>query len=356
MKKIPNWIIILFVIGILIAIKFIFLGKKEQTTGPGAGKGKPSGPISVNYFVAQNTEFNKSIYTTGKVGALNEVEIKPEISGKVTAIYFKEGESVNKGEAIIKINDADLQAQIQKNKIQTKLAEEKLARLKKLLSINGVSQEEYDIQNNELESLKADLAFINAQLAKTVINAPFSGVIGLKNISEGAYVNPSQSIAYLVQLKPLYIEFSIPEKYSGSLQKGQNIQFSYDSENEKSFPAQIYAIEPKIDETTKTLKARAVYTGNATFYPGTFVKVFVELGKPVATIMIPTQCIIPVLKGQKVFVCKNGVAEEKKVITGARTDQMIQIIEGLQIGDTVLTTGLMSVKKESKLKLIKSGN
>ncbi|MCE3259137.1 MAG: efflux transporter, family, subunit [Bacteroidetes bacterium] len=357
MKKIPAWIVIVLVIAILIAVKFLFFPKKEHgpvTAGKGKG-GKQSPPIAVNYVVAQTSEISNQVYTTGKTGALNDIEIKPEVSGKVTAVYFKEGETVNKGAPIIKINDADLQAQFQKNKIQLKLAEEKLSRLKKLLDIKGISQEEYDIQNNELESLKADQAFLQAQLAKTNITAPFSGVVGLKNISEGAYVSPAQVIATLVQLKPLFIEFSIPEKYAAVMKKGLNITFSSEHESSKTYTAQIYALEPKIDETTKTLRGRALYNGGDVLYPGSFVKVYIDLGKTSPSIMIPSQSVIPVLKGQKVFVSRNGIATEVKVMTGIRTEDKIQILEGLSVGDTVLTTGLMAVKKDSKLKLIHTG-
>ncbi len=353
MKKIPNWIIVVIVLGVLIGAKFIFFPKKN-TGAPAAGKGKPSGPTTADYFVAQTSSLSNNVYTTGKIGALNEIEIKPEVAGKVVTIYFKEGETVEKGALLIKMNDAELQAQFQKSKIQIKLSEEKLDRLKKLLVIKGISQEEFDIQENELASFKADQSYITAQLAKTYINAPFSGVVGLKNISEGAFVSPVQVIASLVQIKPLFIEFSIPEKYSSSVKKGLNVQFSTDkTESEKTFTAQIYALEPKIDETTKTLRGRAIYSGNETFYPGSFVKVYVDLGETSNSIMIPTQSIIPVLKGQKVFLCKNGTAEEVKVTTGIRTDDKIQILEGLTIGDTVLTTGLMTVKKGAQIKLNK---
>jgi membrane fusion protein, multidrug efflux system len=354
MKKIPNWIIIVLAIAILIAIKVLFFPKKDQAPA-GGGKGKPSGPIAVNYYVAQSSRFSNNVYTTGKIGALNEVEIKPEVSGKVTAVYFREGEQVNKGEPLIKINDADLQAQWQKNKIQVKLAEEKLARLKKLLNLNGISQEEFDIQSNELESLRADQAFISAQLSKTNITAPFSGMIGLKNISEGAYVSPSMVIASLVQLKPVYVEFSVPEKYSSFIKKGLSLRFSTSNSAEQTFTAQIYAVEPRIDEATKTLRGRALYSGREIFYPGAFVKVYVNLGDSAESIMIPTQSVIPILKGQKVFVSRNGIAHEVKISTGIRTEDKIQVLEGLNAGDTVLTTGLMSVKKDSKLKL-KTGN
>lgn len=355
MKKIPAWLIVTLIIAILIAAKFLFFPKKNPAGAGAAAKGKPQGPVAVNYYVAKSEQVNNNVYTTGKVGALNEIDIKPEVSGKVVSIHFKEGEAVAKGVALVKINDADLQAQLQKNKIQLKLAEEKLERLKKLLAIKGVSQEEYDVQENEIASIKADQAFILAQLAKTNITAPFNGVVGLKNISEGEYVSPAQTIVSLVQLKPVFIEFSIPEKYSSLVKKGNSVEFAPDhSQSSKTFSAQIYAIEPRIDETTKTIRGRAMYSGNENFLPGSFVKVYVDLGNSQNSILIPTQSVIPILKGEKVFVSRNGVAQEVKVVTGIRTEDKIQILEGLSEGDTVLTTGLMTVKKESKLKLIKA--
>jgi membrane fusion protein, multidrug efflux system len=351
-KKVPNWIIISLVIATLIAVKLLFFARKE-TASIGA-KSKAAVPIAANYFVARTYDFTEKIYTTGKIAAINEVELRPEISGKVLALFFKEGQQISKGDPIIKINDADLQAQLQKNRIQVKLAGEKLGRLKKLLSISGVSQEDFDVQENELASLKADETFILAQLAKCNITAPFSGYIGLKQISEGAFVSPNQVLATLVQLKPLYVEFSVPEKYSSAIEKGLQIFFTTEVAPLKTYTAEVYAIEPKIEETTKTLKARALYSGSEIIYPGAFVKVELELSRARNAIMIPTQSVISILKGKKVFVAKGGIAQELKIVTGVRTEDKIQVLQGLQEGDTVLTTGLMSVKKDSKLKLLQS--
>ncbi len=353
MKKIPNWIIIVVVIALVIASKFIFFAPKEDAAA--AAKGKPKGPVAVNYYVVKATAFSNDVFATGKIGALNQIDILPEVGGKVTAIYFKEGETVNKGSVLVKLNDADLQAQLLKSKTQIALSEQKLERLKKLISVNGISKEELDIQENELNSLKADQAYILAQLAKTTIVAPFTGVIGLKNISEGSFVSMNTPIVSLVQTKPLYVEFSVPEKYSNLFNTGIAVKFSNDNMKEAQ-TATIYAIEPRVDELTKTIKARATYNGNEHFYPGSFVKVFANLGETQNALMIPTQCVIPTLKGQKVFIAKNGIATEAMVTIGVRTDDKIQIIEGINAGDTVLTTGLLSIKKESSLKLLKSSN
>jgi len=355
MKKIPNWIIVVIIIGLLIASKFLFFAKKEDKAQ--ANKGKNAMPVAVNYYIIKADTFSNDVFSTGKVGALNQIDILPEVNGKVTGIYFKEGETVSKGSLLIKLNDADLQAQLLKNKTQQKLAEQKLERLKKLLEIKGVSQEDYDAQENELNALKADQAYTTAQIAKTSIIAPFNGVVGLKNISEGSFVSSNTPIASLVQLKPLYIEFSLPEKYSSVFKKGMPVVFTSDGiVTSKKFEATIYAIEPKVDEVTKTIKARAMYSGSEDFYPGSFVKVYANLGQIKNALMVPTQCVIPTLKGQKVFMVKNGTAVEVMVSIGVRTDEKIQVIEGVNIGDTIVASGLLSVKKESKLKLLKASN
>jgi len=314
-------------------------------------------PVAVNYYVVKATSFSNDVFTTGKIGAFNQVEILPEVSGKITSIYFKEGETVNKGALLVKLNSTDLEAQLVKVRTQLKLSDQKLDRLKKLLAINGISQEEFDMQENELAGFRADEAYLQAQLAKTNIVAPFSGVVGLKNISEGSFVNATTPIVSLIQLQPLFVEFSIPEKYSGLFKNGVTVNFSNDNIKEaRTFSASIYAIEPKVDEATKTIRARARYHGNETFYPGSFVKVFVNLGETRNALMVPTQCVIATLKGQKVFVSKNGVAAEVPVEIGVRTDKSIQVINGLNAGDTVITTGLLSVRKDSKLKLLKPVN
>lgn len=354
MKRIPTWLIVLLIFGALIGSKYLFFAKKEEKSGPQA-KGKPNAPLTANYVVVKSFDFKNKVYSSGKIGAINEIEIIPEIAGKVTAIYFKEGAQVNKGELLLKIYDADIQAQLTKNQSQLKLAEEKLKRSKKLLDVNGISQEEFDMQENEVNVLKADQQFITAQIAKTSIVAPFSGIIGLKNISEGAYVTPNKVIASLVQIKPVYVEFSIPERYSSIIRNDMKVKFSLENNaTSTEFDASIFAIEPKVDLQTKTIRSRALYSGNTVFYPGSFVKVFVELAENSTSLMVPNQSIIPVLKGQKVIVCKNALAEERKVITGVRTDEFIQVIDGLNAGDTVLTTGLLAAKPGIKLNLINS--
>lgn len=171
----------------------------------------------------------------------------------------------------------------------------------------------------------------------------------------GSYVNAQTPVVSLLQMRPVYVEFSIPEKYSNFFKKGDAIKFKAAAiATGNDFEAKVYAIEPRVEESTRSIRARAQYTGEATFYPGSFVNVYVDMGKTDNALLVPTQAVTSVLKGHKVYVAKAGMAIEVPVKVGLRTDAFVQITEGLNAGDTILTTGLLSIRKDSKIKLIKS--
>jgi len=353
MKKIPNWVIIVCVLLAVVASKFIFFAKEEIKKGPQAAK--PS--LAVNFYVVKALPYENQIFSAGKIGAMNEVNLMAELAGKVTGIYFKEGQLVNKGDLMLKLNDADFQAQLLKVNTQLKLAEQKLNRLKKLREINGVSEEEFEMQENEIAVLSADEKFYQAQIAKTNIVAPFTGMVGLKNVSEGAFVSTSTSLVSLVQLKPLFIEFSVPGKYSQDVKKDMGISFEIENDlGAQTYTAEIYAIEPKMDEATKTIRVRALYNGTKSLLPGTYVKVFIGFGEYGKQLMVPTECVVPIMKGHKVFRFAGGKAIETSVKIGPRNAKKVLVLQGLSEGDTVITTGLMSIKKDIQLQLIKSSD
>jgi membrane fusion protein (multidrug efflux system) len=348
MKK---WIILIVVLVAIIAIKFIFFPKKNEQKPAGP---KSAAPAVANYFVAKTSPVTDEIFAAGKIGAFNQVEIVPEAPGKIVSLNIQEGEHVEKGALLAKLNDADLQAQLVKVRTQLKLAQDKSARLQKLLSVNGVSKEESEMQENEVMSLKADESFILAQIEKTAIRAPFSGDVGLKNISEGSFVSQNTVLVTLVQMQPLFVEFSVPEKYAGIVKKGSAVKFSPDRPGAiENYTATVFAVDPHIDELTKSLRTRAKYDGKKEFFPGTFVKVWLQTGLPENGIMVPTEAVIPTAKGQKVFIYRHGEAAESFVSIGLRSDKAIQVTQGVNVGDTVITTGLMAIRNGSQVKLLK---
>lgn len=344
-----NGIILLIVIAVLLTVKFVFFPSPSEEQGP-AKQGK-GGLTNVTAYVVKAQKLSNGVFASGTIMANEEVSLQPELSGKIVRLNFSEGSQVTKGQLLVKINDTDLQAQYKKLQLQHDLAKEKMKRQEQLLAINGISQEEFDIAKNQFEVLKAEMDNATAQVARTEIYAPFTGIIGLRNVSEGAYVNPTTVIANLQEIDPIKLDFAISEKYASLVKKGDKVFFSVEGTDLKR-SAVVFAVEPKIDMATRSLKIRALCQNTkADIYPGAFARVELELSDIDSALMIPNECIIPELKGQKVYIIKNGKAESVKVVTALRTDKKIQITKGLSQGDTVVVTGLMQLKPGAPVKV-----
>lgn len=349
----PLLIILLIILGLYLAKVFI-IDAEDNTSGQAAtattGMAKKSSKLPVDIYVAKEVDRSTTVYASGTVVANEEVDLQSEVSGRLVKLNIREGGYVKKGQLIAKINDEDLVAQLKKLKYEEELAAQTEARQKKLLEIDAISKEEYDMAVNRVNTLSADKEFLEVQLDKTSVRAPFSGRMGLKNISEGAYITPGVVIASLVQTNPVKLDFSLPEKYANKVIVGQEVSFSIDGENEQ-WTARVIAIDPQIDEDLRTLRVRAkADNSSGKLLPGMFIRVAVPLGDE-KSIMVPSESIIPILKGKKVFVMKNGIAKEAIVRTGLRTDTDVQIEEGLEIGDSVIVSSLMSVKANTEVTL-----
>jgi len=328
-------------------------GKKET---PGArGKSRQTGPVAVEVKVVGPELLLNTVFTTGTILANEKIDLRPEVSGRVTGIFFEEGAVVPKGKLLLKINDSDLQAQLKRNEAQGELFSDEVFRKKKLLEIKAVSQEEYDAAYNQMMINLADKQLLEAQIAKTEIVAPFSGKIGLRAISPGNYLVSNSVIASLQQLDPVKIEFDVPEKYSFLVKDGMEASFCIEN-FDSVFSAKIYALESSINLETRTLKVRAICP-NPSFLlkPGTFARVSIVLEKFPEAIKIPSEAVLTELEGSLVYTCKNGKAAKTFIKTGIRTDTEIQVTEGLSAGDSLIVSGLLQVSDGSRV-LAKSAN
>lgn len=311
---------------------------------------KDGPPQTINGFVVSTSPLTLSIESAGTLLSEEEVQLAPEISGRVVSLNFKEGQFIQQGQLLVKLADADLQAQLQKLQAQLSLAENTVTRQEKLLQVQGISQQDYDISQNQVNGLKADVAIVKAQIAKTAIYAPFSGKIGLKTISPGAYVNAGTIITSLQKSARMKLDFSIPERYQQLVKINDPVSFTVDGRDE-IFTANVYATEPQISLGSRSLKVRAWYQNSASLFPGAFANVQLGLSEDAKAIMIPTQAIIPEARNKKVILMRDGVAQFQIVETGLREADKVQIITGLQEGDTIVTTGLMQIKPGTQLKL-----
>lgn len=318
--------------------------KNEKSDPKDQGKIKP---MTVSGIIVKPQTFDNNLSLSGSIEANEQVEIRSEVSGLVENINFQEGSNVSKGQLLFKVNDIELRALLTQAKTKEGLASENERRAKLLLQKEAISQEEYDLARADYKSTQAQSQLINAQIAKTSVRAPFSGKIGLRSISPGTYITPSTLVAKLVNISKLKITFSIPEKYANQIRTNSNIRFSVSGSSEK-YTAKIYAIEPEVAIETRTLQVRAIAENiDGKLLPGTFADVEMPLDIIKNAIVVPSEAIIPVQNGKKVFISFKGMAKEVMVETATRTDASILILSGLNVGDTLLTSGVMALKNET---------
>jgi len=350
------WPLIILLIAYLVYNKFYGTKAKElqaQMGGPGGKKGKRGGIIPVNVMIVKDTAFSSAIDITGTISANEQVDLRSETAGNITGIFFNEGSHVSKGQVLVKVYDKDLVAQLKQIQVQIKLAEQTEYRNRVLLSKEAISKEEYDTSLTSLNSYQAQADAIKAQIDKTIVRAPFSGTIGLRNISPGGYLSPQGSIATLVNIDPAKITFSVPERYLPLVQVGSKINFTVES-TRKPFVGTVYAIEPNIDINSRTITLRAKADNkDGLLKAGGFAKIHFTLDQIPKTIMVPTEAVIPDIKGSNVFLVKNGHAVQKPIKTDTRTESKIQVIDGLKAGDSLIVSGIIQMRPKVAVKVVK---
>ncbi|MFM2375391.1 MAG: hypothetical protein RLZZ165_488, partial [Bacteroidota bacterium] len=274
-------------------------------------------------------------------------DLHPEVSGRLVYLHVPEGAIVSQGTVVARLNDADLQAQLEKTQVQLDLATQMEARLKKLLDVNGLNQADYDAALGQVNSLKADLRYTQAMIEKTVVKAPFTGTIGLRQVSPGAYVTPATTIASLQQTQQLKVDFNLPEESGALVKKGDTVSVMTGQGRETAL---ISAIEPQANRETRNLRVRAILNGNEV-HPGAFVKVHVQHRGDAKSFLLPSNAIIPDAMSKKVVLVKGGKATFVPIETGIRRDRLVEVTSGLQAGDSVVVDGVLFARPNSPLKV-----
>jgi membrane fusion protein, multidrug efflux system len=325
----------------------ISCSSKEKNKEP-----QKSPPPVVDVIVAQLQPVSGSIEANGTVVANEFAELHPEATGRITYLNVPEGKFITKGTVIARINDADLVANLNKSKATLELAQSYVDRLKPLLSVQGINQADYDAAVNTVISTQADIQYTQALIDKTVIHAPFDGVVGLRQVSIGAYVSNADIIATMQQVNNLKVDFTLPEDNSNYVHTGSTVQVILDATTDTiKHTANIVAVEPQANTTSRNLKVRALLQDNAKSNPGAFVKVYVSQGKAKQSILVPTNCIIPSDINKQVIIVKNGNAQFTNVTTGIRLESNVEITKGISAGDSVIVTGVLFAKDKKPVKV-----
>lgn len=345
------------IFGIVQLIVFVFVFSiltacTKSKKKPNPRSGPPPTPKVEGYKVAI-TPYSDHIEIPGSLLANEATEIHPEISGRLTYLNAAEGKVVTKGTLLAKIFDGDLKAQLAKLETQLKVQRQTASRYEELLKIQGVSQQEYDLITLNINNIQADMDVVKSNIQRTEIRAPFSGTLGLRMISPGAYVSPATTITTIRQNSQLKIDFTIPEKFTSAIQNGQKVKFTSEG-IAKTFTARVMAMESGLNEQNRSLIVRALVEDNdGQLLPGKFAKVVIDFAPDTNAIMIPSQSVIPLAKKKQVAVFHGGIVVFKDVETGSRDSSRVEILSGLIPGDTIITTGLMSLKPNAKVILSK---
>lgn len=326
---------------------------KSKKNDPATAKGNGPSILRAEGFVVKTQAFSNQYATSGSLLPNEQVEIHPEVAGRVTGIFFKEGSAVRKGQTLLQLNDGDILANIRKLKAQRQLQVKTLARQKELLDIGGISRQDYESTETQISSVDADIAFQQEQLRKTRIVAPFDGTIGLRGISVGAVVDPSTIVAALQQVHPLKMDFTVPEQYRDLIRPGLEVRFAVDG-SQDTFSGKVVAVDPGADVNTRAIRARAIVPNpDHKLTPGAYANVIIPFQTDNNAILVPSQAIIPTTKDKKVAVVQGGKVNLVVVELGSRTEDKVEILSGLQPGDTILTTGMMQVKQGMNVQVTK---
>jgi len=305
--------------------------------------------LNVNAMVLKHEKLVDIFRTKGQLLPDEEVDLSFESSGKITNIYFNEGTFVKRGTLLAKVNDQPLLAELKKLEAQIPLARERVSRQRTLLDKDAVSQEAYQAVSTDLDKLLADIELVKARINQTELRAPFDGIVGLRWVSEGAFASTGTVVARLTKISPLKIEFSVNERHANNIKSGTIIRFTIEGD-QQVYEARVYAVETTLDEKTLSLKARALYANpSGKLKPGRSASIEIILREIEDAVVIPSIASIAEMGRDIAFIYKNGRAKQVELIKGLRTASSVQITQGLEIGDTLLVTGVMQLRDGSQV-------
>ena len=332
------------ILAVLIFVGYrFFFSKAEKNIEEQKSKG--GGGITAKLYVLESNLLSSGITAVGTLLPNEEVELICEAAGKVVSIFFDEGKPVSDGQLLLKVDDAELQAQLKRAEYQLNLSGERLNRQTILLEKDAVSREEFDQVQTDYNILETDIDLLKTKISKTEIRAPFAGTIGFRGVSLGSYLQVNTVIARLVDQNKLKLEFAIPEKYASTCFIGNKIKFRTEVSPEE-FEAVVYAVDPKIDVATRTITVRGIYNNaGGKLQSGMFARINLIINQSDAVLLIPTEAIVQEMEGKKVWVVSNSKASSKSITTGLRSNNQVEVVTGLQLGDTIMTTGLMQVRE-----------
>lgn len=319
-------------------------GQKPDAAKPAAQAAKPMG-LPVKAVPVKVGKVSDEVTAVGTLLAEESVIIRPEIDGRIVGLHFQEGQAVAAGTRLVSLDGTEYEAQAAAVRADLKTEEQRLVRTKELHQQNFISKDALDVQLGAVDRLKARLAEAESRTAKTVIRAPFSGTVGLRMVSPGAYVKAGADVVRLESIGTIKADFRIPELYMSKVRPNQEVVIRLDAYQGEDFRGRVYAVEPVVDEKTRTVLMRArVPNRSNKLKPGMFVRVAVTMATRPDAIVVPEQALWPQGQDNFVFRVVEGKAALTKVLIGNRQPGEVEITHGLGPGDTVVTEGQIKLR------------
>lgn len=325
-----------------------FAGPDSQGAKQQAQQGGAPGGVTVEAVPVTIGTIAREITAVGTLRSAETVIIRPEIAGRINSVGFDEGTSIAKGEVLVKLDDSILAADLEEARANLALSKANAERATSLASRGAGTQRARDEAEAKLRVDQARIEQARARLDKTVITAPFAGIVGLRSISPGAYVQPGQDIVNLEAIDPISVDFRIPEIFLAHLREGLKVAVTADSHPGREFPGMVTAIDPAVDAMGRAALVRArLDNSDKALRPGQFVRLVLTVSESVDAITVPEEAIVP--RGQQMTVIRivDGKAQPVPVTTGARRDGMVEITQGLAPGDVVVTAGQMKLRPDT---------
>lgn len=315
----------------------------KENAKPAAG----SAPVAVDVAQVASVRLVDDVNAIGTIRSNEAVVIRPEVAGRITRLNFDDGQHVKKGQILIAFDATVNQAEVQQAKAELGIARANFERNVDLAKQKFISDRARDESLANVQVLEAKLALAQARLSKLEIKAPFSGIVGIRSVSVGDYVKDGADLINLEDISSVKVDFRVPEKYVDQVQRGQAIEVQVDALPDKPFRARVDAVDPQVDSDGRSALLRGrIGNPEGKLKPGMFARVRLILAARDNALVVPEESIVP--QGGKVTVWKvvDGKAVRTEVKTGLRRAAKVEIVEGLRLGDMVVTAGQIRLSKD----------
>ena len=330
--------------GMRTALAALVLGaacRKAPSKAAASAPGAAAPAIAVEVAVAKRDTVTDAIAATGQIEAVQSIELRPDVEGRILEILFREGSEVGKGTPLFRIDDAELQAEVARAEADRDLATQSLQRTRDLVAQRASSQADLERAEAMARSSDASLALLKVRLDRTVVRAPFGGVVGQRFVSLGDYVTTATRLASLQTVNPERVSFQVPERYAAELRRNQTIAFQVAAMRNKTFTGTVDFVDPVVQLPGRTITIKALVPNpKRELQAGMFVDVRLATAQRPEAIVVPEEAVLALQGVTVVWVIKDGKATRRPVTLGVRSPGFVEVLDGVDAGDQVVVGGI----------------